>query len=73
MIAIDQALTRLERICPPKARIVLLRYFAGLTVEETAAAVDLSPATVKNEWAFARVWLQDLLGKSGPPSDGGAA
>jgi RNA polymerase sigma factor (TIGR02999 family) len=61
VIAIDQALTRLEQIDPTKARIVLLRYFAGLTIEETADAMDLSPATVKNEWAFARAWLHDLL------------
>ena len=62
VLAIDQALTRLEQIDPQKARIVLLRYFAGLTIEETAAAMDLSPATVKNEWAFARAWLHDVLG-----------
>jgi RNA polymerase sigma factor (TIGR02999 family) len=61
VIAIDQALTRLEQIDPTKARVVLLRYFAGLTIEETAAAMDLSPATVKNEWAFARAWLHDVL------------
>jgi RNA polymerase sigma factor (TIGR02999 family) len=61
VLAIDEALTRLEQIDPPKARVVLLRYFAGLTVEETAAAMELSPATVKNEWAFARAWLHDVL------------
>jgi RNA polymerase sigma factor (TIGR02999 family) len=70
VLAIDQALTRLEQIDPKKARIVLLRYFAGLTIEETAAAMDLSPATVKNEWAFARAWLHDALGGATPaPSD----
>jgi RNA polymerase sigma factor (TIGR02999 family) len=62
VLAVDQALTRLEQIDPQKARIVLLRYFAGLTIEETADAVELSPATVKNEWAFARAWLHDALG-----------
>jgi RNA polymerase sigma factor (TIGR02999 family) len=61
VLAIDQALTRLETLDPRKAKIVLLRYFAGLTIEETAAAIDLSPASVKNEWAFARAWLQDAL------------
>ena len=61
VLAIDQALTRLERIDAGKAKVVLLRYFAGLTIEETASALDLSPATVKNEWAFARAWLQDAL------------
>ena len=51
----DEALTKLgaER-SPRKAKIVSLRFFGGLSVEETAAAMDLSPATVKNDWAFAR-------------------
>jgi len=72
VLAVDQALTRLEQIDPQKARIVLLRYFAGLTIEETAEAIELSPATVKNEWAFARAWLQDALGSAGsaPERDG---
>ena len=68
VIAIDQALTRLEQLDPTKARIVLLRYFAGLTIEETAAAIDLSPATVKNDWAFARAWLHDVL-RAAEPAD----
>ncbi len=66
VLAVDEALTRLEQIDPPKARVVLLRYFAGLTIEETAAAMDLSPATVKNEWAFARAWLHDVLSTGTP-------
>lgn len=61
VLAIDQALDELERLDPRKARVVMLRYFAGLTVEETAEAMDLSPATVKNEWAFARAWLHRVL------------
>ena len=61
VLAIDQALTRLEKLDPTKAKVVLLRYFAGLTIEETAAAMEISPATVKNEWAFARAWLHDAL------------
>jgi RNA polymerase sigma factor (TIGR02999 family) len=65
VLAVDQALTRLEQIDPTKARVVLLRYFAGLTIEETADAMDLSPATVKNEWAFARAWLHDALRSAG--------
>ena len=72
VLAIDQALTRLEQIDPGKARIVLLRYFAGLTIEETAAAMDLSPATVKNEWAFARAWLHDVLRHTETPPGGDA-
>jgi DNA-directed RNA polymerase specialized sigma24 family protein len=54
---------------PQKARIVLLRYFAGLTIEETAAAMELSTATVKNEWAFARAWLHDVLRRADTASD----
>ena len=67
VIAIDQALSRLEKLDPSKAQIVLLRYFAGLTIEETAAAMDLSPATVKNEWAFARAWLHNVLSSEAAP------
>lgn len=67
VIAVDQALTRLEQIDPSKARVVLLRYFAGLTIEETAAAMELSPATVKNEWVFARTWLHDVLRTEAAP------
>jgi RNA polymerase sigma factor (TIGR02999 family) len=69
VLAIDQALTRLEELDPRKARIVLLRYFAGLTIEETAEAIDVSAATVKSEWAFARAWLHDQLGSHGSTED----
>jgi RNA polymerase sigma factor (TIGR02999 family) len=70
LVAVDEALTRLAQSDPRKAQIVSLRYFAGLSVEETAAALDLSPATVKNEWAFARAWLYRALGPLGqPPAD----
>jgi RNA polymerase sigma factor (TIGR02999 family) len=72
VLAVDQALTRLENIDATKAKVVLLRYFAGLTIEETATAMDLSPATVKNEWAFARAWLHNALG-GGTTPDGGDA
>jgi RNA polymerase sigma factor (TIGR02999 family) len=65
LVAVDEALTRLEQTDPRKAEIVTLRYFAGLSIEETAAALDLSAATVKNEWKFARVWLYRVLGPAG--------
>jgi RNA polymerase sigma factor (TIGR02999 family) len=61
LVAIDEALSRLEQTDPRKAQIVTLRYFGGLSIEETAAALDLSPATVKNEWTFARAWLHRAL------------
>ncbi|MDB5328760.1 MAG: hypothetical protein JWM57_4329 [Phycisphaerales bacterium] len=65
LIALDEALTKLEKVSPRKAKIVSLRYFAGLSVEETAAAIDVSPATVKTEWAFARAWLHRELAGDG--------
>jgi RNA polymerase sigma factor (TIGR02999 family) len=71
LVAVDEALTRLEQTDPRKAQIVSLRYFAGLSVEETAAALDLSAATVKNEWAFARAWLYRALGPLDSPPHGG--
>ena len=55
--ALDEALSRLERLDPEQARIVELRYFAGLGIEETASTLRLSPATVKRRWALARAWL----------------
>jgi RNA polymerase sigma factor (TIGR02999 family) len=58
MLALDEALTRLASIDQQQARIVELRYFAGLTIEETAEVVGISPATVKREWAMARAWLK---------------
>jgi RNA polymerase sigma factor (TIGR02999 family) len=61
MLALDEALTRLEALDERKAKVVMLRYFAGLGIEETAQALAVSPATVKNEWAFARAWLQKEL------------
>ena len=59
--ALDQALTRLAEFDPEQARIVELRYFGGLTIEETADAVGTSPATVKRDWAMARAWLKRAL------------
>lgn len=55
--AIDEALTRLEAIDPEQAKIVELRYFMGLGIEETAAALGMSPATLKRRWQLARAWL----------------
>jgi RNA polymerase sigma-70 factor, ECF subfamily len=55
--ALDEALTRLEQVDAEQARIVELRYFAGLSIEETADALGMSPATLKRRWAMARAWL----------------
>lgn len=60
--ALDTALERLEAINPRHARIVECRFFGGLTIEDTAAALDISPVTVTRDWRMARAWLQDALG-----------
>jgi RNA polymerase sigma factor (TIGR02999 family) len=59
--ALDEALTRLAHFDPEQARIVELRYFGGLTIEETAEELGSSPATVKRQWAMARAWLKRTL------------
>jgi DNA-directed RNA polymerase specialized sigma24 family protein len=57
LVALDEALERLAAIDPEPARLVELRFFGGLTVEETADAMNISPATVKRHWPVARAWL----------------
>jgi RNA polymerase sigma factor (TIGR02999 family) len=54
---LDRALQKLEQLDPDQARIVEMRFFGGLTVEETATALRISPATVKREWTLAKGWL----------------
>lgn len=68
LLALDEAMTRLARLDPRQAQIVELRFFAGLSVEQAAEALGLSPATVKREWATARAWLLRALGRR-PPQD----
>lgn len=64
--ALDEALTRLEQIDPEQAKIVELRYFVGLSNEEAADAMSMSPATLKRRWAMARAWLfRELGGQQG--------
>jgi RNA polymerase sigma factor (TIGR02999 family) len=60
-LALDEALAALEQISPARARVVELRYFGGLSVEETAEYLGVAPATVKRHWAFARAWLFSRL------------
>jgi len=67
MIALDDALNALAEIQPRKARIVELRFFAGLSVEETAAALKISPGTVMRDWRLARAWLLAELSEKGRP------
>lgn len=57
-LSVDEAIRGLESLDPRKAVVVKLRYFVGMTVDETAQALDLSPRTVKSEWRVARLWLR---------------
>jgi RNA polymerase sigma factor (TIGR02999 family) len=69
LLALDEALNALAEIDPAQSRIIELRYFGGLTIEETAEVMHLSPATIKREWAMARAWLhQSLSGSEGNQS-----
>ena len=61
VLVLNEALERLATIDPHQARIVELRYFGGMTIEDTAEATGVSPATVKREWAIARAWLRREL------------
>jgi RNA polymerase sigma factor (TIGR02999 family) len=61
VLDLHEALERLAALDPLQARLVELRYFSGLNIEETAEALDISPATVKREWAVARAWLRREL------------
>ncbi len=61
LIALDDALQQLDTLAPRQARVVELRFFGGLDVDETAKALDISPATVKRDWTFARAFLLKTL------------
>ena len=66
LASIDSALRRLETLDPEQGRIVELRFFGGLSIEETAQLVGVSPATVKREWVLARAWLRRELAAETP-------
>ncbi len=57
ILVLDQALTRLSQVDPQQAQIVELRFFGGLSIEETAELLAISPATVKRDWSVAKAWL----------------
>jgi RNA polymerase sigma factor (TIGR02999 family) len=61
VVALDEALERLAAVDPQQSRVVELRFFAGLSVEETAEALSISPATVKRDWSTAKLWLYHEL------------
>ena len=63
LIALDDALNGLARLDPQQSQIVELRFFGGLSIEETAELLELSPATIKRHWATARVWLHRELSR----------
>ena len=65
LVALDGLLTRLSTIDPQQARVVELRFFGGMSVEETAELMSISPATVKREWAVAKAWFARELQKIG--------
>jgi RNA polymerase sigma-70 factor (ECF subfamily) len=64
-VALDEALAKLEGLDPRKARVVELRFFGGLSGEETAEVLGLSPATVQREWQIAKLWLLREVSESG--------
>jgi RNA polymerase sigma factor (TIGR02999 family) len=61
IIRLHDALEELEALEPRQAKVVELRYFGGLSIEETAEVLQISPATVKREWSMARAWLHSEL------------
>jgi RNA polymerase sigma factor (TIGR02999 family) len=61
LLALDDAMKRLADLDPRQCQIVELRFFGGLSIEETAEAVKISPATTKREWATARLWLHQAM------------
>lgn len=60
-LILDEAIARFERVDPQAASVVRLRYFAGLSIEQTAQALGISEPTVKRSWAFARGWLREAI------------
>lgn len=67
LLDLDAALNELEKLDPQQARIVELRYFAGLSIEETAQVTGVSPATVKRDWLVAKAWIRRRLSGAPPP------
>ena len=72
VLALDEALQALERSAPQRARVVELRYFGGLSVDETAEYLNVAPATVHRRWAYAKAWLYRYLTEPKPPDQSDA-
>jgi RNA polymerase sigma factor (TIGR02999 family) len=64
VLALDDALTAFSQIAPRQAKVVELRYFGGMSEEETAEVLGSSPRTVRRDWQFAKAWLQHELSRS---------
>jgi RNA polymerase sigma factor (TIGR02999 family) len=73
LIALSEALARLERLDARQAQVVECRFFAGLSLDETAEALNTSAATVSRDWAFARAWLHNELAMAGPATGRGSS
>ena len=67
LLAVDEALGRLQQIDPTKAKLVELRYFAGMTIPEAAQALGISMTTANRYWAYARAWLHEELSSGADP------
>jgi len=65
VVALDEALGNLSKLDPQQARVIELRFFGGLTIEETSEALHISPATVTRDWVTAKAWLFDQLHRPG--------
>jgi RNA polymerase sigma factor (TIGR02999 family) len=65
LVELDDALTKLATLDPQQSRLIELRFFGGLSIEETSVVLGVSPATVKREWATARAWLQREMKQKG--------
>jgi len=65
LVALDEALNGLAKLDPQQSRIVEMRFFGGLSIEETSRVLGISPATVKRHWTTARVWLHHEISKGG--------
>jgi len=70
LFALDAALQRLGQLDARQSRIVECRFFAGMSVEDTAAALSISPATVKRDWTLARAWLYREMHRTSLPPHG---
>ena len=67
LLDLDQILEQLTELDPQQGKVVELRYFGGLSIEETAEVLGISPATVKREWGIARLWLLQQMEGPSPP------